>query len=230
MLMTVVSLVGTLAMVLSWLILRSITNPLVRFRDHLEQLEAKQGNDRLFVLDEKAPQELQLLTTSFNQMQQRLNQQQTELASQMNRLHEQALILERNFGTSTYRTGTADCSISNQATTQLLQIICDNVPDLIWAKDLQHRYLFSNKANNDTLLYPDSQDEPLGKQHDFFVTRIMSERPDVIRTGTAFSDLCAQSDETTLTSQQPMQFQVNSLLPLELAQYSDEDMKGLFYL
>lgn len=216
MLMTIVSLVGTLAMVLSWLILRSITNPLVRFRDHLEQLEAKQGNDRLFVLDEKAPQELQLLTTSFNQMQQRLNQQQTELASQMNRLHEQALILEQEISVRQHTEQELQIALArNQATTQLLQIICDNVPDLIWAKDLQHRYLFSNKANNDTLLYPDSQDEPLGKQHDFFATRIMSERPDN-PDWYRFSDLCAQSDETTLTSQQPMQFQEYGILKGEL--------------
>lgn len=29
---------------------------------------------------------------------------------------------------------------------RLLRLICDNVPDLLWAKDLENRYIFVNAA------------------------------------------------------------------------------------
>lgn len=97
----------------------------------------------------------------------------------------------------------------------LLQTICNNVPDLIWAKDLEHRYIFSNRANNETLLFPETPDEPLGKQHDFFAARILAERPDD-PTWYHFSELCSYSDETTLAQQKSMQFQEYGLVRGEL--------------
>ena len=97
----------------------------------------------------------------------------------------------------------------------LLQSICNNVPDLIWAKDCEHRYIFSNTANNDTLLFPETPDEPLGKKHDFFAARILAERPDD-PTWYHFSELCSYSDQTTLAQQKPMQFQEYGLVRGEL--------------
>ncbi len=215
-LVLIASLVGLLAMVVSWLALRSITSPLVQFSEHLEQFESRQGDERQFVLDEKAPQELLLLTTSFNRMQLGLDQQQVALDSQLERLHEQARMLEQEIAVRQHTEQELQVALArNQAATRLLQIVSDNVPDLIWAKDLQHRYLFSNKSNNDTLLYPERPDEPLGKQHDFFAARILSENPenpDWYR----FSELCAQSDEATLTSRQPMRFQEHGMVKGEL--------------
>jgi diguanylate cyclase (GGDEF)-like protein/PAS domain S-box-containing protein len=216
MLVTIASLVGLPVMAVSWLALRSITDPLVRLSDHLEQLASKQGDERQFVLDEKAPQELQLLTASFNRMQYGLDQQQAELSRQMEALHEQTCMLEQEAAVRQQTEQELRVALArNQATTQLLQTISDNVPDLIWAKDLQHRYLFSNKANNDTLLYPEHPDEPLGKQHDFFAARIIAENPDN-PDWYRFSDLCAQSDEATLTSRKPMQFQEYGMVKGEL--------------
>jgi diguanylate cyclase (GGDEF)-like protein/PAS domain S-box-containing protein len=216
MLVTIVSFIGLLAMALSWLALRSITNPLVQFSDHLERLESKQGDERQFVLDEKPPRELQLLTANFNRMQYGLDQQQTELSRQMEDLHEQARMLEQEVAVRQHTEQELHVAlVRNQAARQLLQTISDNVPDLIWAKDLQHRYLFSNQINNSTLLFPQSPDEPLGKQHDFFAARIIAENPDN-PDWYRFSDLCAQSDEETLTSRQPMQFQEYGMVRGEL--------------
>lgn len=215
-LIVIASLVGLLAMTVSWLALRSITRPLVQFSEHIEQLESKQGDERQFVLDNNAPKELQLLTTSFNRMQQGLDQQQAALDSQLEQLHEQARILEQEVAIRQEIEQELKVALaSNQATIRLLQIIGDNVPDLIWAKDLEHRYLFSNKANNETLLFPLTPDEPLGKNHDFFAARIMAENPDN-PDWYCFSDLCARSDETTLATRQPMQFQEYGMVKGEL--------------
>ena len=53
----------------------------------------------------------------------------------------------------------------------MLRLICDNVPDMIWAKDLEGRYLFVNRAFSERLLKATSTDEPLGKTFGFFVER-----------------------------------------------------------
>ncbi len=215
-LVAMVILVGGVAVAVSWLALRSITTPLVQFTEHLELLDAKQGSERRFALDKHSARELQLLTASFNRMQERLENQQHELTVQMEQLYEQALTLEQEIAIRQHTEQELQVALArNQATSQLLQTISDNVPDLIWAKDLQHRYLFSNKANNETLLYPEHPDEPLGKQHDFFAARIMAVNPgnpDWYR----FSDLCARSDEATLASRQPTQFQEYGMIKGEL--------------
>ena len=45
----------------------------------------------------------------------------------------------------------------------LLRMMCNNAPDLIWAKDLAGRYLFANRAICDVLLQARDTDEPIGK-------------------------------------------------------------------
>lgn len=206
-LVSMVIFIGAVAVAVSWLVLRSITTPLVHFTEHLEQFDAKQGTERQFVLKKHSARELQLLTASFNRMQERLDHQQYELAVQMEQLHEQALILEQEIAIRQHTEQELQVALAgHRATARLLQSISDNVPDLIWAKDIQHRFLFSNKANNDTLLFPDTPDEPLGKPHEHFTDRIVAENPenpDWYR----FSDFCDRSDEATLATRQPMQFQ-----------------------
>lgn len=59
----------------------------------------------------------------------------------------------------------------SQQLASMLQLLCDNVPDMIWAKDLQGRYTFANKALCDKLLNTRNTTEPLGKTFDEFVQR-----------------------------------------------------------
>ena len=206
-LVSMVIFIGAVAVAVSWLALRSITTPLVHFTEHLEQLDGKQGAERQFALNKNSARELQLLAASFNRMQERLDHQQHELSIQMEQLHEQALTLEQEIAIRQHTEQELKVALAgHRATARLLQNISDNVPDLIWAKDLQHRFLFSNKANNETLLFPDTPDEPLGKSHDIFAARIIAENPDN-PDWYRFSDLCSRSDETTLATRQPMQFQ-----------------------
>lgn len=81
---------------------------------------------------------------------------------------------------------------------KLLRMISDNVPDMIWAKDLHKRYLFANKAICDQLLFATSTDEPLGRSDLDFAQRERNSRPGDPLWHT-FGELCQDSDTLTLT-------------------------------
>lgn len=51
----------------------------------------------------------------------------------------------------------------------MLRLMCDNVPDMIWAKDLNGKYLFVNKSLCEGMLNLESTQEPLGKTFDELV-------------------------------------------------------------
>lgn len=71
-----------------------------------------------------------------------------------------------------------DSKEESQRLASMLRLICDNVPDMIWAKDLEHRYVFANKALCETLLDQVNTDEPLGKTFDHFARRERDRHPD----------------------------------------------------
>ncbi|MFZ4626243.1 MAG: PAS domain-containing protein, partial [Rhodoferax sp.] len=60
----------------------------------------------------------------------------------------------------------------------MLRLMCDNVPDMIWAKDLNKRYIFANQAICTQLLNACNTDEPLGKTDLFFAQRERAACPD----------------------------------------------------
>jgi diguanylate cyclase (GGDEF)-like protein len=60
----------------------------------------------------------------------------------------------------------------------MLRLMCDNVPDMIWAKDLESRYTFVNKAFCELLLKVENTEEPLGKTFDYFAQRERDLHPD----------------------------------------------------
>ena len=53
----------------------------------------------------------------------------------------------------------------------MLRLVCDNEPDMIWAKDIEGRYIFANKAMCSKLLEAIDTDEPVGKTDHFFAER-----------------------------------------------------------
>ncbi len=61
---------------------------------------------------------------------------------------------------------------------RMLRLMNDNVPDMIWAKDLQNRYIFTNRALCRTLLNATDTDEPLGKTDLYFADRERTKNPD----------------------------------------------------
>ena len=79
----------------------------------------------------------------------------------------------------------------------MLRLMCDNVPDMIWAKGLDKRYLFANKAICEKLLNASGIKEPLGKTDLFFAQRERDRHPDDPDWHT-FGELCQDSDAITL--------------------------------
>ncbi|MBL8452629.1 MAG: response regulator [Zoogloea sp.] len=79
----------------------------------------------------------------------------------------------------------------------LLRLMCDNVPDMIWAKDLEGRYLFANQAMCRDLLCAADTAEPVGRSDLFFALRERAAHPDDPHWHT-FGELCGDSDAVTL--------------------------------
>lgn len=73
------------------------------------------------------------------------------------------------------RRATEEALRASEATSQqlatMLRLVCDNVPDMIWAKDLAGRFVFVNKAFSDKMLGARDTNEPLGQTYEFFVDR-----------------------------------------------------------
>lgn len=61
----------------------------------------------------------------------------------------------------------------------LFRLMADNMPDLLWAKDLEMRYTFVNKAMSDSVLLAKDTDEPIGKTYSYFLERSNKEHPDI---------------------------------------------------
>lgn len=88
----------------------------------------------------------------------------------------------------------------------LLRLLCDNVPDMIWAKDLDKRFLFANQAICRRLLNAADTDEPVGKTDLFFALRERDGHPDDPHWHT-FGELCQDSDAITLSRDEPSVFE-----------------------
>lgn len=102
------------------------------------------------------------------------------------------------------------------ARTKILQrLVSDNVPDMIWAKDLDKKYLFANKAMCEQLLFATSLDEPLGKDDLFFANRERQTHPDA-ENWYAFAESCQESDAQTLQNNRPSQFEERGYVRGEL--------------
>lgn len=87
----------------------------------------------------------------------------------------------------------------------LMRLMCDNVPDLIWAKDLDRRFVFVNRATCEKLLIAGDTTEPIGKDDMFFVQRERDAHPDKPNWHT-FGEICVDSDAVVINNQEPKRF------------------------
>jgi len=111
--------------------------------------------------------------------------------------------------------------------------LTDNLPDMLWVKDLNGRYLFANKAICESLLMAKDTSEPIGKTDVFFALRERETQPDNDDWHT-FGELCFNSDEVVIDKNEPMRFEEygnvkGQLLYLEVhkAPFHDEEGKIL---
>lgn len=94
----------------------------------------------------------------------------------------------------------------SQSLYTLLRMVADNVPDMIWAKAVDRRYLFANRAVCEHLLMATDTDEPLGKDDLFFARRQREAHPEDQAWHT-FGELCQDSDAVTLEQACPSKFE-----------------------
>ncbi len=87
----------------------------------------------------------------------------------------------------------------------LMRLMTDNMPDMLWAKNLNKEFIFTNKAICRNMLGAVDTDEPLGKNDLFFAMRQRNSRPDNPEWHT-FGEICQDSDSITLEELKPMQF------------------------
>ena len=89
----------------------------------------------------------------------------------------------------------------------LLRMIADNAPDLIWAKDLEDRYLFANKALCDKLLRCHHPDATLG-QTDLHFAQTEQKKGH----HHTFGQICVDSDHQVRASGRPGRFEEDGLV------------------
>jgi CheY-like chemotaxis protein len=82
---------------------------------------------------------------------------------------------------------------------QLIRLLCDNVPDMIWAKDMENRFIFVNQAHT-RLLNARDTDEPIGKTDMYFADRERADHPDQPDWHT-LGEICADSDVVVMSTE-----------------------------
>ncbi len=87
----------------------------------------------------------------------------------------------------------------------MLRLICDNVPDMIWAKDLDKKYIFANKALCEKLLGASDTTEPVGRTDIFFAERERARHPEDPGWH-SFGEICRDTDQMTMDSGTERQF------------------------
>lgn len=88
----------------------------------------------------------------------------------------------------------------------MLRLICDNEPDMIWAKDVEGRYIFANKAMCNKLLDAVDTDEPVGKTDHFFAERSCNAHAGK-EPWCNNADKCRETDVRTVKANAPQQFE-----------------------
>lgn len=92
-----------------------------------------------------------------------------------------------------------------QEISTLLRLMADNMPDMLWAKNLNKEYIFTNKALCNNLLNATDTEEPLGKNDMFFASRERNSHPENPKWHT-FGEICSDSDSITLKDMKPRHF------------------------
>jgi PAS domain S-box-containing protein len=88
---------------------------------------------------------------------------------------------------------------------QMFRLMSDTMPDMMWAKDLDKKYIFANKAVCENLLCALNTSEPIGKTDMFFAERERNSHPENPEWHT-FGELCRDTDEITLKELRQMHF------------------------
>ncbi len=118
----------------------------------------------------------------------------------------------------------------NKHATQLLKLLTENLPDMLWIKDMEGKYLYANKAICEGLLMAKDTQEPIGKNDVFFALREREAHRENPEWHT-FGELCFNSDQVVIENNKPMRFEEygnvkGKLLYLEVFKAPFYDTKG----
>ncbi|MGB8952164.1 MAG: CHASE4 domain-containing protein [Candidatus Aminicenantales bacterium] len=176
-----IGLVSTL--VIQFLMNKLVTSRLARLHGFVKGIEARENSgERLYI---HGDDEISKLTTATNNMVEALQRQIEKIKPAEETIKKSE---------AQYR-----------ALYSMVRLMCDNVPDLIWAKDMEKKYLFTNKAICENLLHARDTEEPIGKTEAFFAEREKRAHPEDAQYHT-FGDLCIDSDSAVIKSQRPERF------------------------
>jgi len=92
-----------------------------------------------------------------------------------------------------------DSKIKYENLYNMIRLMCDNSTDMIWAKDLNKKFIFANKAMCEKLLVSKDTDEPVGKDDMFFALRERNAHKDIPDWHT-FGEICRDSDTIILNN------------------------------
>ena len=98
---------------------------------------------------------------------------------------------------------------------ELLKLLTQNLPDMLWVKDLDGVYMYVNQAICDGLLMAKDTNEPIGKDDIFFAQRernAHSDKPD----WHTFGELCFDSDKNVVDNNKAMKFEEHGNIKGEL--------------
>jgi PAS domain S-box-containing protein len=129
-----------------------------------------------------------------------------ELLSQIRvalRIRDEKEFLEKHIYDRTLKLNESEIKYAEIART--LRLMCDTVPDMIWAKNTSKQFIFVNKSICDNLLFAKDTNEPIGKTDEFFANRIKqthSEDP----CWHTFGQICQNSDQVILDTKQSCHF------------------------
>lgn len=105
------------------------------------------------------------------------------------------------------RSGQQSAPSCDQPDNDLLRLMIDNAPDLIWAKDLNDRYMFANQAICDRLLKCGNMAEAVGKTDLYFAQRERQAGHEH-----SFGEICVNSDIVVKETRQPGRFKEYGLV------------------
>ncbi|MDD5717162.1 MAG: PAS domain-containing sensor histidine kinase [Sulfuricurvum sp.] len=89
---------------------------------------------------------------------------------------------------------------------ELLKLLTQNLPDMLWVKEINGNYLYANQAICDGLLMAKDTNEPIGKNDVFFAMREREAHRDNPQWHT-FGELCFNSDLIVIENNKPMKFE-----------------------
>src|SRR3989339_9341 len=104
--------------------------------------------------------------------------------------------------------------LSNENYQQLynmFRMMSDNMQDMLWAKDLEKRYIFVNNSICNNFLFASDISEPIGKTDKYFFDREFAANPGK-KQWHAFGTTCSDSDQVIIDTGEPARFEEEGYL------------------